>query len=221
MKITYEIKNDSLIPLVVTRGEYQTPVWFQQNWQDGEFSKYIRENGCGHCSVTMVARLKGNNEITPYLEYLLARQTFGEPSERFGYKEYHFISVSGIVKMLDKLSIKASYHGIKQGEEEKAYEHIINALKQDKMVIYCAHPQGGKPNIFSKGDHYVVFIGLDGDKIVTLNSSLNGVYNSVLGLQYATKDDILGSMFIGSAPIDLNWGILPNLELVAGYVIVE
>ena len=169
----------------------------------------------------MVARLKGNKDITPYSEYLLVRELFNEPSVRFGHKEYHFLSVSGIVKILDKLSIKSKYYGIKSGEEEVAYQNIINALKQDKMVIYCAHPQGGKANIFSKGDHYVVFIGLEDDKVITLNSSTNGVYDKALGIQFATKSDILGSMFIDSNPIDLNWGVLPDLSIVAGYVIVE
>lgn len=221
MNISYEVTNDNLTPLIVTRGEFKTPVWIQQRWEDGEYARYIKENGCGHCCVSMVARLKGNNDITPYTEYLLARELFSEPSFRFDFKEYHFLSVSGIVKILDKLNIKSNYYGVKNGEEELAYNNILTALKQDKMVIFCAHPQAGKANIFSKGDHYVVFIGLKGDKIITLNSSINGVYNKTLGIQFAHKDEVIKSFHLDSTPIDLNWGVLPNLELVSGYVIVE
>ena len=59
MQVTYAFTDNPSIPAVVTRGVYSTPVWLQQDWEDGEFACYIRGNGCGHCCIAMAANLHG------------------------------------------------------------------------------------------------------------------------------------------------------------------
>ncbi len=215
--ISYERQNDTLVPLMVTKGNHTTPVWMQQHWQDGEYAPFIRNNGCGHCCTTMAARLRGVTDLTPYTEFELCRALWGAPQERLGRQEQPFLSVSGIVKVLSHLGITANYYGVER--PETALAEIISALQEDKLVIFWSHPREGRANAFSTGDHYVLFIGMDNNRVVTLNSSINAVMD-IPGIQYADTEQILDAMCL-STPLDFNWGILPEWQLAAGYVIVE
>ena len=57
-------EDDERIPVTVKKGEYSTPVWIQTAWEEGELAPYIQKNGCGHCCVTMAARLAGDPAAT-------------------------------------------------------------------------------------------------------------------------------------------------------------
>lgn len=214
MNLNYTKTNDPTIPAIVYRGKYSTPVWLQQCWEDGEFAVYIRNNGCGHCCTAMAANLLGVT-VTPYEEYLHCRELWGPPRGT----QAHFMSVPGIQKVLESWNIPAEIYGVKKGEGAKAAEHIVQALKQDKMVIFVSEPSDRLPNNpFSTGLHYVLCVGLAEDgRIIIANSSKRATDK---GVQLADEQTVAAALYENCAPQGMTWGDINHFYEGCGYVVV-
>ena len=130
---SYKLTGNSKVPAEVTVGDKSTPVWIQQEWTEGENSLYIRRNGCGHCCTAMVLNLRGI-KITPYDEYMHCRKLWGVPNEAANPPQDHFITVSGITKVLESFGIKSECFGVAKGEEEKAATDIVAALEAQPLI---------------------------------------------------------------------------------------
>ncbi|MBQ8758363.1 MAG: C39 family peptidase [Clostridia bacterium] len=215
----YTLTANELTPAIVSLGKYSTPVWIQQNWQEGEYAVYIRNNGCGHCCTAMALNLCGI-ETTPYEEYLLCREKFGVPKQHGIETEENFHSVSGIVKIMAHYGIKAECFGVPQGESKKASEHIEAALKNGSLVIFWSHPGYKLPdNPFSPGEHYVLAVGIDeGGRILIANSSERSSAKD--GIQFTNIETIGKALVEGCEPQDFTWG-RHDLLHSGGYVVVE
>lgn len=214
MQVTYAFTDNPSIPAVVTRGVYSTPVWLQQDWEDGEFACYIRGNGCGHCCIAMAANLHGV-KIDPYEEYLHCRKLWGPPGE----KQYHFMSLPGIQKILASFGIPSEIYGVKTGEGEKAAAHIMEALRQEKLVIFVSEPSDRLPdNPFSTGLHYVMCVGFAEDgSVIVANSSRRATDK---GVQLTDEKTIAAAIYQNCEPGGMTWGEMERFYNGCGYVIV-
>lgn len=216
--VKYELLEDKYIRAIVRIGEASTPLWIQQRWDQGEYARYIRANGCGHCCTTMAARLHGV-DLNPYEEFEYCRKNWGTPISEGKRRQLNWISVSGIVKVLTSFGIPAACFGVPVGGEYEAADHIVAALKEGKQVIIWSEPSEKFPeNPFSKGSHYVLAVGFDENgKIVIANSSEK---LTTEGVQLVDSETIAKSLFQGSEPWDMTWGEPENYSNSAGYVVV-
>ena len=217
---TYKLTNNPNIPAEVTVDGRRTPVWIQQNWTDGENSLYIRRNGCGHCCTAMVLNLRGI-KITPYDEYMHCRKLWGVPNEAANPPQDHFITVSGITKVLESFGIKSECFGVAKGEEEKAAADIVAALEDGKLVIIESHPSEDFPdNPFSDGEHYVLAVGIFEDgRVLIANSSGRA---EPTGFQLVDSETIAKALYPDTVPDkSMTWGIVEKIPNGVGYVIVD
>jgi len=211
-KISYALTGESAVPSVITVGANSSPVWLQHRWEDGGFAYYIRKNGCGHCCAAMAANLHGKT-LNPYGEYLFCRELWGPPGEH----QDHFQTVSGIVKVLTHLGVKAKAFGVP--DRDAALVRILDALAAGKQVIFWSQPGEHFPeNPFSQSAHYVLAAGIQPDgKILIANSSEKAAPD---GIQTVKADEIGKALYEGSTAEDLTWGV-DDFSSCAGYVIVE
>lgn len=215
---TYELIQDELTPSMVKIGNRSTPVWRQNRWETGEFVQYIRGNGCGHCCVAMAARLNGVANINPQIEYERCRKIWGEPKDH----QHHFISVSGMVKILADFGVPAACFGVPEDGANQVVEHIIAVLTEGKQVIFWSEPSEKYPfpeNPFSKGAHYVLAAGLTEEgKIMIANSSERWTAE---GVQIVEADTVRKALYLGSNPAeDTTWGEPARMPACGGYVVV-
>ena len=220
-KIGYKLLDgEALVVATVQRGEYETPVWIQSRWEEGEYACYVRKNGCGHCCVAMAARLFGVPDVTPHSEYEHCLALFGEPSAE--KNDGHFLSALGIARSLRGFGVKAEAYGYLPNEEEAVTERMLQALREGKLVIHESFPV--KPNNpFSTGAHYVLFFGLDDcGRVLVANSSLRA-NPPVPGIGSVPPSAITDSLLASGGVIgpDDSWGRGGGrLTENAGYVIV-
>ncbi|MBE5744434.1 MAG: hypothetical protein E7358_07005 [Clostridiales bacterium] len=220
---TYKFFDDKLIPAQVELNNKTTPVWMQQRWQDGKYAVYVRQNGCGHCCASIICNLLGV-EMTPYKHIEHCVKLWGEPSiSPSGNQQYYFLSITGLSESLNSLGIPCKFYGHKNQGVDKAVNHIYESLKQGKQVIFISSPSDDFPNNpFSKGDHYVLAVGLtEGGKILIANSSTNGIYDIGEGIQEVDLETIKRSLNPIAEPIYRTWGELEDLHLGIGYIVIE
>lgn len=212
--VTYKFTDDAKIPAEVTVNGKTTSIWIQQLWEGGEFEKYIRGNGCGHCCVAMAANLYGVH-INPYAEYEYCRKLWGAPVE----PQQHFMSVTGIAKVLGSLGIAATAYPML--DRESATAQITEALNNGKMVILVVKPSEEYPeNPFSKGSHWILAAGFDADgKIVIANSSNRAA--TADGIQLADAHMLHDALYIGTELEDRTWGVLKPMTPGVGFVVVD
>ena len=218
----YEFVNNPLIPAVVKYMGNQTPVWMQQRWEDGKYAVYVRQNGCGHCCASMVLNLYGV-KITPHEHIERCVKLWGEPSiSKNGNQQYYFLTPKGIVESLSGYGIKAECFGHKSQGIDSAVGHIVNSLKDGKMVIFISSPSQEFPeNPFSKGDHYVLAVGLTSDeKVLIANSSTKSEYLIGEGIQEVDIEVVKKSLNPVAEPIKTRWGELVNLHEGIGYIVI-
>lgn len=202
------------IPAVVRKGSYSTSVWIQSEWTDGEYAYYIRKNGCGHCCTAMAACLYGV-DTDPYREYMLCRELWGPPCEESG--QDHFITVAGIVKILRFLGVPATCYGVK--EPRKAINHIMQSLKEDKLVIFVSDPFLNAHNPFSTGYHYVLACGLNEDGTILIANSSEKVTKG--GIQNVLPHVVKAALYRNStADMSMTWGVTAELDKGCTYVVV-
>lgn len=212
--VQYTFTSEYLTPAVIRVGEFETPVWMQQRWQDGEFSCYVNKNGCGHCCTAMAAQLHGV-DIDPHREYEHCRRLWGPPAEHQG----NWLSTMGIVKVLHSLGVPAEGFGVRQIGAKAATEQILAALQTGKQVIFTSNPDDYPDNPFSKGYHWVMAVQLREDgRVLIANSSDKAVPD---GIQLVTADQIEKSLFReATAPQDMTWGEEARIHVGSGYIIV-
>ncbi|MBQ3235787.1 MAG: C39 family peptidase [Clostridia bacterium] len=223
--IEYKVLENELTPVEVAVGEYKTPVWIQQRIDGVENKSQLNYSGCGHCSVSMALNLRGI-KVSPWEEYKRCLELFGEPSvSQSGNKQYPFLSVTGMVKVLSSYGINAEAFGVENGDRKKAVSHMLSEIKSGSIINFVSCPDKDFPeNPFSKGHHWVVIAGFLGDgKIVVLNSSLNGDYSSsVLGINLVTEKEIEMALSKTACPTDKTWGEMENLDSEGtGYVVIK
>lgn len=215
----YTLTANELTPAIVSLGKYSTPVWIQQNWQEGEYAVYIRNNGCGHCCTAMALNLFGV-KITPYEEFVHCRKLWGEPRKDDEHKEDNFMSISGIVKVLSSFGVKAQNFGVPAGKTDEEKARIREALDDGKLVIICSFPGPKLPdNPFSPGAHYVLAVGFDENgRILVANSSSRSAAEN--GIQFTDIDTLVNALKEGCVPPDdITWG-RNIVSTQGGYVIV-
>lgn len=219
---TYKFTGDSLTPAIVSFNSKTTPVWMQQRWQDGKYAVYVRQNGCGHTCTAMACNLLGIN-INPHEHIERCVQLWGEPSiAKNGNQQYYFITPCGIVESLRGFGIKAECFGYKNQGVDGAISHILESLSQGKLVIFISSPSKDfQDNTFSKGDHYVLAVGLlESGKILIANSSINGVYDIGEGVQEVDAETVKKSFNPIAEPIKKTWGEIVDLHEGIGYVVI-
>jgi len=201
---TYEKTNDVLAPTRVFIGERSTPVWRQNRWETGEYQEFIRNNGCGHCCTAMALNLYGI-AIDPHGEYCHCRELWGAPQVNAQKNQHHYMSVSGIVKVLTGFGVPAAYFGVPSDAMKQVESHIDAALRSGKQVIFWSRPQESFPdNPFSAGDHYVMAVGYaENGFILIANSSERTAPD---GVQFVTLETVLRALFPDATPADLTWG---------------
>lgn len=220
---TYKFTNNELIPAQIELNGKTSPIWMQQRWQDGKYAVYVRQNGCGHCCASMLCNLSGI-EITPYKHLEHCVELWGEPTiAPSGNQQYYFLSITGLAESLNSLGVSCKYYGHKNQGVENAVEHIYESLKQGKLIIFVSSPSESFPdNPFSKGDHYVLAVGLTKDnKILIANSSTNGIYTIGEGIQEVDLETIKKALNPIAEPIDRTWGELVDLHLGIGYIVTD
>ena len=212
--VTYRLTGEHLTPAVIRVGEHETPVWMQARWTEGEFVRYINNNGCGHCCTAMAARLHGV-DIDPYKEYVLCRSLWGEPKEDQG----HWLTTAGIVKVLRSLNVRATGFGVKQIGSKKATEQILSALQDGKQVIFTSNPDDYPDNPFSKGYHWVMAVAIQEDGTILIANSSDKA--TPQGIQTVSADIIEKALFReATAPEDMTWGDPDRIHVGSGYIIV-
>lgn len=216
---TYEYTQNPKIPAYVQVGEKSTPVWIQQLWEDGEFSEYVRRNGCGHCCTAMVLNLHGVN-IDPHEEYTLCRKRWGKPRMGEPLFEDNFLSGTGIAEILESFNVPAKTYGVPEGNVNAAAKHISDCLKDGKQVILWSHPSDKLPdNPFSSGEHWILAVGyMEDGQILVANSSQKAATDK--GIQFTDIETIEKVLFEGSEPMDFTWGRY-DLKHGGGYVVAE
>lgn len=214
MVVTYKNTSDPSIPAIVCRNGASTPVWLQQDWKEGEFAQYIVRNGCGHCCSAMAANLHGVT-ITPYEEYVLCRKLWGAPA---GTQD-HFQTATGIQAVLQHLQIPAQVFGVKKDGGKEAANHIMEMLRQDKMVIICSEPSHRLPNNpFSTGLHWVLLAGFHEDgSVFVANSSKKA---TDLGVQKTDEATIAAAIYQDCDPAGMTWGDVNRFYEGVGYIVV-
>lgn len=217
----FHLTSDALCPATVEKGDCMTPVWIQQEWQEGEFACYIQKNGCGHCCATMALRLSGIPDITPHDEYVHCRALWGEPDEAQG--QNHFLSVAGVEASLRSYGVNAKAYGFAAGQRTDAVAHILAELRAGNLVLFHSLPLL-PDNPFSPGAHYVLFVGLSEDGRVMVANSSRRARTDTPGVQLVTAQDIEGALSPdGCDPHvhSLTWGVLYNYKEKLGYIVIE
>ena len=210
----YRLTKEHLTPAVVRVGAYETPVWLQARWEEGEFARFIRQNGCGHCCAAMAANLHGIS-ITPYEEYVHCRKLWGEPTGDQG----NWLSTAGVEKVLRSLGVPARGFGVKAQGAKKATEHILSALREGKQVIFTSDPDDFPENPFSKGYHWVMAVSLQEDGTVLIANSSEKAAPE--GIQSVLPEVIEKALFEeATAPEDMTWGEGQRIHEGSGYIIV-
>ncbi len=214
MIVTYQTTKETIIPALVHRNGASTPVWMQQCWEEGEFARYIVKNGCGHCCAAMAANLHGV-AITPYEEYVLCRTLWGAPA---GTQD-HFQTATGIQTILNHLQIPAQVFGVKKDGGKEAAAHIMEMLRQDKMVIIVSEPSDRLPNNpFSTGLHWVLLAGFHEDgSVFVANSSKKA---TDLGVQKTDEATIAAAIYQDCDPAGMTWGDVNHFYEGIGYIVV-
>ena len=204
------------VPAILRIGAYETPVWMQQRWTEGEFSQYVRRNGCGHCCTAMAARLHGV-QLDPHQEFAYCRTLWGAPAEDWGQGPW--LSTAGIGKVLRSLGVPAQEYGVKQTGSKAALDSILRALPEGKQVIFTSNPDEYPENPFSKGYHWVLAADILNDgRILIANSSENA---APTGIQCVTPEMIEKALFReATAPEDMTWGETDRIGEGSGYIIV-
>lgn len=211
----YIFTDNEKIPAIITVGEYSSPVFIQQLWEDGEYASFIRNNGCGHCCASMALNLCGVN-ITPYEEFLLCRKMWGSPDEKNG--EYNYQSVSGISKVINHFGVACEYFGIAKGKGHDAAMHIEESLKNGKLVIFWSHPSEKlSDNPFSTGEHYVLAFGIEENGNILIANSSNKITDK--GVQTTDIGMVEKALYEGADPKDFTWG-RDDLVSTGGYVVI-
>ncbi len=213
------VNDDVLTPATVEKDGRTTPVWIQQRWEEGEYAVYIQKNGCGHCSCAMALGLSGV-AISPYEEYLLCRERWGEPREEADPPEQHYLSPSGILDIIKSFGVPASLIPVEEGEEKAAADRLFAALEEGKTVIFVSAPK--KPsNPFSSGLHYVLAVGLSEDgRAIVANSSLKGKTDP-LGIQLVDRETVADALYgTDRHPRNLRWGILGSSDQFGDFILV-
>lgn len=206
--------NEHLISATVRVGAYETPVWMQNRWEDGEHAQFIRNNGCGHCCVAMAARLQGVT-INPYEEYVRCLSLWGEPTGDQG----NWLSSAGVEKMLKSLGVPAQSFGVKDQGSKQATVHILEALQEGKQVIFTSNPDHYPENPFSKGYHWVMAVELQEDGTVLIANSSEKAAPE--GIQSVLPEVIEKALFEeATAPKDMTWGEAARIHEGSGYIIV-
>ncbi|MBO7214435.1 MAG: hypothetical protein J6V66_02945, partial [Clostridia bacterium] len=119
-EIVIEILNDEKIPVKVKVGEFETPVWIQQRIVTSEYASPLNYSGCGHCSTAMALNLRGQS-VAPWDEFARCVELFGEMSvSPSGNKQYPFLSVVGMVKVLTSYGLIAKAYGVNNGDRKTA-----------------------------------------------------------------------------------------------------
>lgn len=216
--VSYTFTGDENAPAIVSIGNNSTPVWIQQNWQDGEYAQYVRKNGCGHCCTAMALNLNGI-KINPHEEFEHCRKMWGEPKMYEPVNEDNFLSVKGIEKVLTSFGVKAKCHGVPKGEGINCAKHIEACLKEGKLVILASEPSERLPhNPFSSGLHYVMAVCADDNGKILIANSTNRC-DAVNGIQYTDCETIAKVLYDGSEPKDFTWGRYDFIG-TCGYVVV-
>lgn len=205
MNIKYEYTGDTSVPAIITKEENSTPVWIQQEWQNGEFSQYIIKNGCGHCCCAMALNLNGI-KIDPHEEYTYCRKLWGEPRMGEPLFEDHFLSETGIAQVIRSFGVNAKAFGIEAGKAYEASCHIEKELSEGRVVIIWSHPSDKLPdNPFSPGEHYILAAGItDNGEILIANSSLKA--HTKDGIQFAERETLEKVLFENTVTTDYTWG---------------
>ncbi|MBR5295784.1 MAG: C39 family peptidase [Clostridia bacterium] len=211
----YEFADDPKKPANVYLKGQETPVWIQQRWTEGEFSKFVQENGCGHCCVAMAAKLHGV-DIDPHREFELCCTLWGMPDLQ---KKYGYMTVAGVAKILNHLGIPAIAKGTAEQGTKAASEDICLALKEGKMAIMISVPKRYPDNPFSPGGHYILAVGYTEDgRILIANSTIRA---KDLAIQFASFDMIERALPENTyANPALTWGEPAVQSECYGYVIV-
>ena len=214
---------DKKIPAIVTVGNRSTPVWCQTEWTDGEYFKVINGSGCGHTCVAMALRLMGVEDIDPHKEYVYCKQLWGAPkkSEDERERQYAFLSVSGSAKIIRSFGVPATAYGVEKNGRAKAVDHMIDSLKQGKLVLYdSAFTEDYPENPFSTGGHYVLLCGFTEEgKILVANSGTKGKLDFP-GINIVDREVLERAMIDDCHAADLTWGQMIPAREKAGYVIV-
>ena len=215
---SFELTGNPLIPSIVHLGDRSTPVWLQNRWENGPYTRYVRANGCGHCCTAMALCLCGHS-VTPYEEYLRCRDIFGVPDE---VRTFHWLTMAGIAASLQSYGVRGEAFGHGGGEAGigAALAHIRASLAEGHLVIFCSAPLR-KDNPFSTGLHYVLLTGLDGDgNAIVANSSLKA-RPSTVGVQIVPLTAVGEAMRPEGCTLqsDLTWGLIGHYP--TGYVVVE
>ena len=222
-KATYKILKDEYIPVSVSVNGFETPVWIQQLTPEGKYQSPLRYSGCGHSCNAMALSLRGK-PTTPQQEIEFCVKRWGEPSvSSSGKKQYWFLSITGMVEILNACGLNAKCYGVSEQTPKTATEHIVSALNEGKLVTIVSSPsESFKENPFSTGDHYVLLLGFTSDgKILVANSSLNGVYDKCVGVQEVDSETIMRALNPAGSPKQKTWGELENLFEGIGYVIID
>ncbi len=219
--VTFVNTGDKKIPAVVTAGKNSTPVWAQAEWTEGEYANIINGSGCGHTCVAMALRLMGIEEVNPHSEYVRCREIWGAPkrTDDESTRQYSFLSVSGVEKAVKSYGVTAKAYGVEKNGIKKAVFHMIEALKQGKLVIFDSVPNF-PDNPFSTGAHYVLLCGITKEgKILVANSGSKGKLDYP-GINLVNREDLEKAMIDDTMVSDMTWGQLIPVREKYGYVIV-
>jgi hypothetical protein len=214
MTVTWQQTQNPLTPAVIFRNGVSSPVWIQKHWQEGTYAQYIRNNGCGHCCCAMAATLSGVS-IDPYEAYLLCHTLWGAPT---GTQD-HYQTAAGIRAVLEHLQIPAREFGVEKNGGKAAAAHIMEALRQDKMVILTSEPSDRLPNNpFSTGLHWILLAGFHPDgSVFVANSSLKA---AGLAVQKTDEATIAAAISENCSPAGMTWGDCTRLPDGMGYLTV-
>lgn len=216
---SFELTGNPLVPSIVHIGDRSTPVWLQNRWENGPYTRYVRANGCGHCCTAMACQLFGI-QIDPHQEYEYCRSLWGIPKELPDDKgQDHFMSLAGISKVLSSFQIPVQCYGVKETGPQAATDRILLALSEHKFVIFASDPDDYPDNPFSKGYHWVMAVGYTPDgQILIANSSEKAAQQ---GVQFVTREQIERALFReSSVNMDLTWGELERLYEGCGYAVI-
>ena len=203
--VDYKYTGNTKEPAIITRDNYSTYVLIQQEWETGEYAKFIQKNGCGHCCTAMALNLNGIT-ITPHEEYCLCRELWGAPRMGEPIYEDNFLSETGIAEIIRYFGIPARAFGIESGKAYEASVFIENELLAGKQIIIWSHPSDKLPdNPFSPGEHYILAAGFTDDgKILIANSSRRSKAEN--GIQFTERETIEKVLFEGTQISDYTWG---------------
>lgn len=218
---TFNNTGDKKIPAIVSIGNRSTPVWCQSEWTDGEYYKVINGCGCGHTCVAMAVRLMGVEDIDPHKEYVHCREIWGPPKKTGDERtnQYAFLSVSGVEKSVRSYGVPAKAYGVEKNGIKKAVLHMIEELKNGKVVVFDSVPNF-PDNPFSTGAHYVLLCGITKEgKILVANSGTKGKLDYP-GINLVGGEDLEKAMRDDAFVSDMTWGQMIPVKEKYGYVVV-